>query len=153
MTKALNMYWFKNCFIPEVKCYLREKGMDFKVLLLLDNSGGHGNDLAYDGVQIKFLPPKTTSLTQPMDQGVIRVFKSIYTRNTLQHLVNAMDLNQDVSLKDYWCGYTIASCLQNIQRAIQEIKMETLKASWKKYDQRQCKTQPEARLTRSTTLP
>lgn len=132
MTKALNLDWFKNCFIPEVKCYLRGKGLDFKVLLLLDNAGGHGNDLAYDGVQIEFLPPNTTSLIQPMDQGVIRAFKALYTRNTLQHLVDAMDSDQDFSLKDYWRGYTIASCLQNIQRAIQEMKTETLKACWKK---------------------
>ncbi|XP_055768984.1 tigger transposable element-derived protein 1-like [Salvelinus fontinalis] len=132
MTKALNLDWFKNCFIPEVKCYLRGKGLNFKVLLLLDNAGGHGNDLAYDGVQIEFLPPNTTSLIQPMDQGVIRAFKALYTRNTLQHLVDAMDSDQDFSLKDYWRGYTIASCLQNIQRAIQEMKTETLKACWKK---------------------
>uniref|UniRef100_A0A3B5PS70 DDE-1 domain-containing protein n=1 Tax=Xiphophorus maculatus TaxID=8083 RepID=A0A3B5PS70_XIPMA len=132
MTKALNLDWFKNCFIPEVKCYLRGKGLDFKVLLLLDNAGGHGNDLAYDGVQIEFLPPNTTSLIQPMDQGVIRAFKALYTRNTLQHLVDAMDSDQDFSLKDYWRGYTIALCLQNIQRAIQEMKTETLKACWKK---------------------
>uniref|UniRef100_A0A3Q2NRZ8 DDE-1 domain-containing protein n=1 Tax=Fundulus heteroclitus TaxID=8078 RepID=A0A3Q2NRZ8_FUNHE len=62
----------------------------------------HGNDLAYDGVQIEFLPPNTTSLIQPMDQGVIRAFKALYTRNTLQHLVDAMDSDQDFSLKDYW---------------------------------------------------
>uniref|UniRef100_A0A3B3SYA1 Uncharacterized protein n=1 Tax=Paramormyrops kingsleyae TaxID=1676925 RepID=A0A3B3SYA1_9TELE len=54
----------------------------------------------------------------PMDQGIIRASKALYTRNTLQHLVEAMDSDHDFSLKDYWCEYTIASCLQNIQRAI-----------------------------------
>uniref|UniRef100_A0A3Q1BQ93 DDE-1 domain-containing protein n=1 Tax=Amphiprion ocellaris TaxID=80972 RepID=A0A3Q1BQ93_AMPOC len=117
MTKALNLDWFKQCFIPEVKRYLREKGLDFKVLLLLDNAGGHADDLSYDGVQIEFLPPNTTSLIQPLDQGIIRAFKALYTH---------------FSLKDYWHGYTIASCLQNIQRAIQEMKPETLNACWKK---------------------
>lgn len=43
-----------------------------------------------------------------------------------------MDSDQDFSLKDYWRGYTIASYLQNIQRAIQEMKTETLNACWKK---------------------
>ena len=33
-----------------------------------------------------------------------------------------MGSDQDFSLKDYWREYTIASCLQNIQRAIEEIK-------------------------------
>ncbi|XP_060765555.1 tigger transposable element-derived protein 1-like [Neoarius graeffei] len=132
MTKALNQDWFKQCFIPEVKCYLRGKGLDFKVLLLVDNAGGHADDLSYDGVKIEFLPPNTTSLIQPLDQGIIRAFKALYTRNTLQHLVEAVDSDQDFSLKNYWRGYTIASCLQNIQRAIQEMKTETLNACWKK---------------------
>uniref|UniRef100_A0A3Q1B5X2 DDE-1 domain-containing protein n=1 Tax=Amphiprion ocellaris TaxID=80972 RepID=A0A3Q1B5X2_AMPOC len=132
MTKALNLDWFKQCFIPEVKRYLREKGLDFKVLLLLDNAGGHADDLSYDSVQIEFLPPSTTSLIQPLDQGIIRAFKALYTHNTLQQLVDAVDSDQDFSLKDYWRGYTIASCLQNIQRAIQEMKPETLNACWKK---------------------
>uniref|UniRef100_A0A671Y3U3 DDE-1 domain-containing protein n=1 Tax=Sparus aurata TaxID=8175 RepID=A0A671Y3U3_SPAAU len=132
MTKALNLDWFKQCFIPQVKRYLRGKGLDFKVLLLVDNAGGHADDLSYDGVQIEFLPPNTTSLIQPMDQGIIRAFKALYTRNTLQHLVAAMDSYQDFSLQAYWREDTIASCLQNIQRAIQEMKTETLNACWKK---------------------
>lgn len=132
MTKVLNLDWFQHCFIPEVKRYLRGKALDFKVLLLVDNTGGHADDLSYDGVQIEFLPPNTTSLIQPMDQGIIRAFKALYTRNTLQHLVEAMDSDQDFSLKAYWREYTIASCLQNIQRAIHEMKIETLNVCWKK---------------------
>lgn len=132
MTKALNQDWFKYCFIPEVKRYLRGKGLDFKVLLLTDNAGGHADDLSYDGVKIEFLPPNTTSLIQPMDQGIIRAFKALYTHNTLQHLVESVDLDPDFSLKNYWCGYTIASCLLNIQRAIQEMKTGTLNSCWKK---------------------
>lgn len=131
MAKALNQDWFKYRFIPEVKRYLRGKGLDFKVLLLADNAGGHADDLSYDGVKIEFLPPNTTSLIQPMDQGIIRAFKALYTRNTLQHLVDSVDSDPDFSL-NYWRGYTIASCLLNIQRAIQEMKTGTLNSCWKK---------------------
>ena len=45
------------------------KGMEFHVLLLVDNAGGHPVELDHEGVQIEFLPPNTTSLLQPMDQG------------------------------------------------------------------------------------
>uniref|UniRef100_UPI00358EA5CD tigger transposable element-derived protein 1-like n=1 Tax=Myxine glutinosa TaxID=7769 RepID=UPI00358EA5CD len=132
ITKLLTSDWFQQCFIPEVKLYLAEKGLEFKVLLLMDNAGGHALDLSYDGVQIEFLPPNTTSLIQPMDQGVIRAFKALYMRNTLQHLVEAMDSDENFSLKAYWREYTIATCLQNIQMAIKEMKTETLNACWKK---------------------
>uniref|UniRef100_A0A8C6T7D2 DDE-1 domain-containing protein n=1 Tax=Neogobius melanostomus TaxID=47308 RepID=A0A8C6T7D2_9GOBI len=53
--------------------------VEFKVLLLVDNAGGHAADLSYDGVQIEFLPPNTTSLIQTMDQGIIHAFKALYT--------------------------------------------------------------------------
>ena len=35
-------------------------------------------------------------------------------------------------VKNYWRGYTIAPCLLNIQRAIQEMKTGTLNSCWKK---------------------
>ena len=58
--------------------------MEFLVLLLVDNAGGHSVDLHHEGVQIEFLPPNTTSLLQPMDQGVIRAFKALCTGICLQ---------------------------------------------------------------------
>ena len=44
--------------------------MEFHALLHVENVGGHPVNLHHDGVQIEFLPPNTTSLLQPMDQGV-----------------------------------------------------------------------------------
>ncbi|XP_066953403.1 tigger transposable element-derived protein 1-like [Macrobrachium rosenbergii] len=132
ITKVLASDWFHRCFIPEVKTYLSDLGLEFKVLLIMDNAGGHPTDLSHDGVQIEFLPANTTSLIQPMDQGVIRAFKVLYTRNALQHLVNAMDPMEDFTLKEYWKTFTIASCLSIIQSALQDMKKETLNACWKK---------------------
>lgn len=80
---------------------MTREGLDFKVLLLVDNAGGHADDLSYDGVQIEFLPPNTTSLIQPMDQGIIRVLKPLNTGNTLRHLDEAIESDQDFSLKAY----------------------------------------------------
>uniref|UniRef100_A0A3B3TIL2 DDE-1 domain-containing protein n=1 Tax=Poecilia latipinna TaxID=48699 RepID=A0A3B3TIL2_9TELE len=88
MTKVLTSDWFQRRFIPEVKRNVREKGLDFKVLLLMDNAGGHAADLSYDGVQIEYLPLNTTSLIQPMDQGIIGAFKALYAQNALQHQSN-----------------------------------------------------------------
>jgi hypothetical protein len=71
ITKQLTLEWFHESFIPQVKSYLEEKGLEFKVLLLMDNAGGYAQELSYKGVRIEFLPPNTTSLIQPMDQGNI----------------------------------------------------------------------------------
>ncbi|XP_035207015.1 tigger transposable element-derived protein 1-like [Stegodyphus dumicola] len=80
MLKPGFVYKAKN---PRVKLYLAEKGLPFKVLLLMDCAGGIATDLQYDDVQIEFLPPNTTSPFQPMDQGVIRAFKALYTRSKI----------------------------------------------------------------------
>ncbi|XP_061923676.1 tigger transposable element-derived protein 1-like isoform X2 [Entelurus aequoreus] len=132
MTNSLISNWFHQCFIPEVRLYLAEKGLEFKVLLLLDNAEGYTVDLSFDGVHIEFLPPNTTLQIQPMDQGVIRAFKALYTQSILQNLVDAKDSDKNFTLKAYWRDYTIASCLLNIQRAVSEIKSETLNVCWKK---------------------
>ncbi|XP_064109056.1 tigger transposable element-derived protein 1-like [Macrobrachium nipponense] len=118
---------------PEVKLYLAENGLPFKVLLLMDCAGGHATDLHYDGIQVEFLPPNTTSLIQPMDQGVIRAFKALYTRSTMEGLISSIDEgDDDFSLKKYWREYNIATCLANIQNALKEMKQQTLNASWRK---------------------
>lgn len=122
MTKVLASNWFHQCFIPQAKVYFHKLGMDFKVLLIMDNAGGHPLDLYYVGVQIKFLPANTTSLIQTMDQGVIYAFKAIYTQNSLQHLMDAMDTDENFTLKGYWRNFTIAMCLSIIQAALKKMK-------------------------------
>ena len=137
VTKPLNSDWFHQSFVPRVKIYLLEKGLPFDVLLLLDNAGGHATNLAYDGVRVEFLPSHTSSLIQPMDQVVIRAFKALYTRDTMANLARSPDTateNENVTftLKAYWKTFTIAICLQNIQKTLQEMKPSTINASWKK---------------------
>ncbi|XP_068239656.1 tigger transposable element-derived protein 1-like [Palaemon carinicauda] len=133
ITKALTLDWFVNCFIPQVKLYLTENGLPFKVLLLMDCAGGHATDLHYDGVQVDFLPPNTTSLIQPMDQGVIRGFNALYTRSTMEGLISSIDEDdEDFSLEIYWQEYNIATSLANIQKALNEMRQQTLNASWRK---------------------
>ncbi|XP_066987502.1 tigger transposable element-derived protein 1-like [Macrobrachium rosenbergii] len=100
ITKALTIEWFLHCFILHVKLYLAEKGLPFKVLLLMDCAGGHAKNLEYDGVHIEFLSPNTTSLIQPMDQGIIRAFKALCTRSTMEGLIAALDDDtEDFSVK------------------------------------------------------
>jgi thermostable 8-oxoguanine DNA glycosylase len=39
--------WLYKCFISEVKMYLKEQELDFKVLLFADNSAGHPEALCF----------------------------------------------------------------------------------------------------------
>ncbi|GFY28059.1 tigger transposable element-derived protein 1 [Trichonephila clavipes] len=69
MTTAIFTEWFNNCFVPEVEAYMKEKYLDFKVLLTVDNAASHPQ-LEHPNVQLVFLPPNTTSLIQPLDQDL-----------------------------------------------------------------------------------
>ena len=69
--------------------YLNNKmrGQGRKVLLLLDNFSGHdlGVNLVrgkqgLSNVRVKWLPPNTTPYWQPLDQGIITLFKLQYRR-------------------------------------------------------------------------
>ena len=99
IAKILTSNGLHQCIVPQVEEYLHKKGMEFHVLLHVDNAGGHPVDLHHERVQIEFLPPNTTSLFQPMNQGVIREFKALFTGNCLQQLVDAMDEEDDFQLR------------------------------------------------------
>ena len=59
----------------------------------LNNASAHKNlDMSiYKHIQLKFLPPRTTSLTQPLDQGIIRAFKARYISKLLDHIVGKFE--------------------------------------------------------------
>ncbi|GFY22316.1 tigger transposable element-derived protein 1 [Trichonephila clavipes] len=81
MTTAIFTEWFNNCFVPEVEAYMKEKSLDFKVLLIVDNAASHPQ-LEHPNVKLVFLLLNTTSLIQPLDQGVIATFKKYYITTT-----------------------------------------------------------------------
>ena len=51
---------------------------NWHICLLVDNATSHPNSVELTNIRLVFLPPNTTSLVQPMDQGVIRNFKHFY---------------------------------------------------------------------------
>ncbi|CAM5074436.1 unnamed protein product [Natator depressus] len=94
---ALFLDWFHKCFIPEVKRYLKEKGLDFKVLLIIDNAPGHAAALwfPHNDIEVVFLPPQYhLPILQPLDQGMIRYFKATYMRLTFSQIRSARDAHE-----------------------------------------------------------
>ena len=66
-------------FVPAVKRHQCLQNIRSpKALLLIDNCSAHPDELSSrDGsVKCMFLPPNTTSLIQPMDQGVLQAVKN-----------------------------------------------------------------------------
>ena len=62
-----------------------------KIALLIDNCTAHPSVFDLTNVQLVFLPPNTTSVLQPMDQGVIRSLKAHYWGRVVRRLCRALD--------------------------------------------------------------
>ena len=95
-------------FFLEVKEHLQQKGLEFKVLLLVDNHPGHPESLkfAYPIIQVKFLPSNTISILQSIDQGVIAVFKEKYVKRKFIMILKVIDEGKD--LWSWWQSYNLA---------------------------------------------
>lgn len=129
-TETFKMWFFK-CFVPSVEKYLKQKNQDFKVLLILDNAPSHPKDLYHSNVKIIFLPPNTTALLQPLDQGIIATFKAIYIRKSLEWILNKIE-SEDIGVVKAWKLFTILDCITLIDSSMKEIKPTTLCSCWKK---------------------
>ena len=61
-----------------------------KIALIVDNRPAHPHVEKLDWVELIFLPPNTTSITQPMDQGIIRSTKAKYRLLAVKKLISAL---------------------------------------------------------------
>ncbi|UYV80580.1 hypothetical protein LAZ67_19000797 [Cordylochernes scorpioides] len=110
-----------------------------KALLLVDNSPAHPTELiSNDGnIKCKFLPPNTTSVLQPMDQGVIVAFKRLYKRRQLEScLVFSSDADQpNNSVGEQTFSnlkkYDIKKAIFNFGNSWDELKSSTIRNVWK----------------------
>ena len=95
--------FFKH-FVPEVKHYqenvLRIAPEEVKALLLLDNAPAHPDAeklVSADGkLCIIFLPPNTTSITQPMDLGIMVSCKRLYRQKCLDEGLVVIEEEEDL---------------------------------------------------------
>uniref|UniRef100_A0A3Q3GU97 DDE-1 domain-containing protein n=1 Tax=Kryptolebias marmoratus TaxID=37003 RepID=A0A3Q3GU97_KRYMA len=134
VTLALYQDWFYHHFIPEVERYCQDKNIPFHILLLLDNAPGHPPflDDFHPNVKVVFMPPNTTSLLQPMDQGVIGTFKKYYLHHTFHQALKATEGESGMSLCNFWKSFTIYDAIKNIDASWRELTNSTMNGVWKK---------------------
>ncbi|XP_050063138.1 tigger transposable element-derived protein 6-like [Aphis gossypii] len=63
-----------------------------RILLILDNCTAHPNLQNLENIDLKFLPPNTTSLIQPLDQGIIKTMKTYYRKAMRNFIVETIDV-------------------------------------------------------------
>ncbi|XP_006007310.2 tigger transposable element-derived protein 4-like [Latimeria chalumnae] len=93
MTSSLFQEWLKN--------WERELRLqNCHVCLLIDNCLAHSVNVNLSHIVLKFLPPNTTSVMQPMDMGVIKNFKGHYRACLNVRIIASLDANPQLRAVD-----------------------------------------------------
>ena len=58
-----------------------------KNLLIVDNAPSHVFD-EFSNIEMLYLPKNTTSLLQPLDMGIIKIFKNHYQNYLIERLID-----------------------------------------------------------------
>lgn len=103
------------------------KREDRNILLFIDNCTAHPH-LKFSNIKLMFLPTNSTSVLQPMDQGVIKCFKSHYRRRFLEVLISAIEKGVEVDPSKF----TIYEAIIKIDRAWNDVTAETIKNCFRK---------------------
>ena len=97
-----------------------------KVIHFVDNCSAHPIIEGLKAVELAFLPPKSTSKTQPMEQGVIRSLKSEYRKKIIERLVRA------VGMKKTFPKTSILDAMQLLTSAWSEVSETIIKNCFRK---------------------
>ena len=66
------------------KLYRKMKRAKRKIVLFLDNATCHPSDIKLSNIKLVFFPANTSSVCQPLDLGVIKNFKVLYRKATVE---------------------------------------------------------------------
>lgn len=117
MTGALFEEWLKG-----VDKQMRRQRR--KILLFLDNSPAHPT-LHMENVKLAFLPPNTTSVAQPMDQGIIQTMKLHFFKLQSQHILGEVD-NSTLCGSALLKQVTILDTIYLISKAWESVQPSTI---------------------------
>ncbi len=129
--------WMQVSIFNEVLLKLNEimRRKRRKIIFLIDNAPVHlildETQEKLDSIDVKFLPPNTTTKLQPCDAGIIHSFKCHYKRLFIQNRIDAYDDVQDGIVEEL-ADYTIYDALQNAAEAWSMVSPQTISNCWKK---------------------
>ena len=86
-----------------------------KITVIIDNSPAHPDVPALDWVELIFLLPNTTSITQPMNQGIIRSLKAKYRSLTVKKQIDAWEKGNQLP------KFSILSAMSMLTKALNSI--------------------------------
>ncbi|KAK3884886.1 hypothetical protein Pcinc_010860 [Petrolisthes cinctipes] len=148
LTRIFSNWFFNHAFKEIVRFQTETLGIpcdQVKALMLLDNASAHPCERELVGengrIGCLFLPPNTTSILQPMDQGIIAATKCLYRRKFLGEVMVVLEDDDEVTAEEDTRGartlenmkkYTLKSAIFNWATAWKDVKTSTLENGWKR---------------------
>ncbi|XP_015431915.1 PREDICTED: jerky protein homolog-like [Dufourea novaeangliae] len=130
LNKQIFADWYQNHFKPSVNKYQLETGTNGSVLLVVDHCRSHilPPEIVKDGkFSVLFLPPSTTSVIQPMEQGIIANVKRNFRHRLLQRTLYFPD-----GVDHFFIDYDLKDCINFIYNAWMSVTPKNIRNSWTK---------------------
>ena len=123
--------WFHSEFVPAVRRHLLDKNLEPKALLLLDNCPAHPpaeNLVSRCGkIKVSYLPKNTTSVIQPLDQGIIATMKCNYRRELLMKLID-----EETIISECLKKVNVKEVIYIVGKAWDRVTPECIERCWNK---------------------
>jgi hypothetical protein len=91
-----------------------------KIVMIVDNCSAHPHVEGLKAIRLVFLPPNSTSITQPMDQGIIRNLKVLYRKSLTKKKLTYIEMDKQ---------YTedLLGAMHALKKAWEDVKEDTIK--------------------------
>lgn len=122
MTSKIFGEWIK---IFDKECIMTRR----KILLLLDNCPAHNLKFTPQNIELCYLPKNSTAITQPLDKGIIKSFKTYYYYFLNTDVISK--LNVDEKAEKIFKKYTLRDAMIFTSWAWDEITAQTIVNCWR----------------------
>ena len=106
------------------------KSLNRSVVLFLDNATSHKIEREYSNLKVIFLPTNTTSVLQPLDQGIIFTIKQNYRKHFLTRILNHID--DDCQPKEIAKSVTVLDACIWVSNCVKSINRKTVQRCFAK---------------------
>jgi transposase len=106
------------------------KKQNRKILLFIDNATSHTTVKDFENIKLCFMPPNTTALLQPLDQGIIHSFKLEYRRILVKQQLIAVNCGK--STVEFLKSLSLLDALYFVNQGWKNVKMLTIQNCFKK---------------------
>ncbi|XP_054630194.1 tigger transposable element-derived protein 4-like isoform X2 [Dunckerocampus dactyliophorus] len=102
-----------------------------KIVMLLDDAPCHPH-LQLSNIKLVFVPLNTTSITQPMDQGIIQAAKLKFRKRQLRSIVHQMEQEPSLTAPELMRNTDILKAIYWVDRAWKDTSPETIQKCFTK---------------------